>query len=322
MKLRKLVKKIRKSPLMRQKLSKHCEFYGMEYRVPIIDVATRWNSTYGMLKRAETLKVPLRALCQNEKTLKKLLIHDSEWSALNCLKALLEKFDRSTQLMSMERHPTIPAYLPTLNWLFESLETFIDENTGPLGEAAKQGLEKLKKYEKDLQIETSQIPYVATFLNPALKMDYFKEHSYSKKSLKEIQQTICGLFETTYEESHNANVELSKEQSSDEFYSHMFKRTKVNKQPKEFQKYLNCPLSAANVNVLDYWRAQVTEFPNLSKMARDYLAVQSGSVAVERDFSGGVDLVTPTRCSLKQQTIRACMCLKSWFKLSKSQSRC
>lgn len=97
----------------------------------------------------------------------------------------------------------------------------------------------------------------------------------------------------------------------------MYKRSKTNREPKEFQKYLNHPLSNAKVDLLDYWRSQKDEFPNLSKMAQDYLSIQGGSVPVERDFSMGTHLVTPTRCSLNPETIRACMCLKSWFQKPK-----
>lgn len=319
LKLRKLVKKIRKSPQMRQKLSNHCEFYGMQYLVPKIDVSTRWNSTYEMLLRAETLKTPLRALCLNENKLQKFLMNESEWNALKSLKILLGKFERSTKLISMERHTTIPAYIPTLNWLLESLESFID-NPGPMGEAAGIGLQKLKKYDEALQIKKSQIPYVAIFLNPALKMNYFKEHAYSKISIKEIQKSISELFEKVYEEGEST-ADIPEEETPDEFFTHMFKRSKSSNKPKEFQKYLNSPLSDPKVDILDFWRSQKDELPKLTKMARDYLGAQTGSVSVERDFSGGVDLITPTRCSLLPQTIRACMCLKSWYKFSKSQSR-
>lgn len=100
---------------MRQKLRKLCKFYGMTYLVPIIDVSTRWNSTFDMIQRADVLKTALCALCLHEKKLEKLLMSEGECNALNYLKALLQTFDRSTKLLSMERHPTISAYLPTLN---------------------------------------------------------------------------------------------------------------------------------------------------------------------------------------------------------------
>lgn len=311
-KLRQLIKKVRKSTQKRQKLKELCKLYKIDYLVPVVDVSTRWNSTYLMIERAFYLRTPLRALCSSEKSLKKYLTNEEEWTNLNTLKELLQKFDRSTKLMSMERHPTICSYLPTLNWLLESLESFIDANTGVLREAAQIGLNKLKKYENELRVDLSKLPYVAVFLNPSLKMSYFKEHDYNKTAIRDIQKTICGLFEKTYaNEATNKNDEA--EEPLDEFFDFMHKRA-TNKEPKEFQKYLHFPLSAPKVKVLEYWRSQKDEFPNLSNMARDYLGSQGSSVAVERDFSMGTHLVSPTRCSLKPETIRACMCLKSWIK--------
>ena len=77
-------------------------------------------------------------------------------------------------------------------------------------------------------------------------------------------------------------------------------------------------------------------YPHLAKIARDTLQFRvyvwiiiliinitltnktilminkATSVPVERVFSGGTDLIAAKRCSLKADTIRACMCLKSW----------
>ncbi len=39
------------------------------------------------------------------------------------------------------------------------------------------------------------------------------------------------------------------------------------------------------------------------------------SVPVECVFSGGTDLISQRRSSLAPETIRMCMCLKSWWKL-------
>lgn len=321
-KLRKLIKKIRKSPQMRQKLRRLCELYDIAYLTPIIDVATRWNSTFNMIERAAYLKVPLRALCSNEKSLNGLCMNEYEWKELNSLSALLQKFDRSTKLLSMERHPSICAYVPTLNWLLESVESFIGKNSGSLAHAAQVGLEKLKKYEEEIKIRNAKLPYVAMFLNPALKMSYFKEHDYTKPEIRQIQKTICEVFEENYERDNTNTIdEKVEEEPKDEFFDFMFKRAKANKEPKEFQKYLNFPLSSAKVDVIEYWRSQKEDFPSLSVMARDYLAIQSSSVAVERDFSMGVHLVSSTRCCLAPETIRACMCLKSWLKNLKSDSR-
>jgi len=44
-------------------------------------------------------------------------------------------------------------------------------------------------------------------------------------------------------------------------------------------------------DVLGFWKNNVGRFPNLSRMARDILAVQGGSVGVERVFSMGRDVI-------------------------------
>lgn len=179
------------------------------------------------------------------------------------------------------------------------------------------GLEKLKKYE--LSITNSKLPFLATFLNPACKMNYFREY-YSATETRQIRKEISEYFTEKYESPvavqppKRRMVDQSDDDSDDELYAHMFKRSKVDTASSEFQKYINLPLSNEKIDSIEFWKSQAVEFPNLSLMARDFLPLQCGSVSVERDFSGAVDLITPTRCSLMPQTIRADMCLKSWMK--------
>lgn len=307
-KLRKLIKKIRRSPKMRQAFRETCISIGIKFKVPIIDVKTRWNSSYRMIERAFELKEPLNELCTKIKSLSSFLISTSEWNELNIIMELLQKFDRATKFISMDRHITISAYLPTLYWLIDSLESFIDENSGSVVVAAEKGLAKLRKYET--LMSDSKIALISLFLNPALKLSYFKEHNYRKEYIKEIEKMIQKVLADNYESTDLAE----KKEKGDGFFAHMFKRSKKEENLTEFQKYVRFPLLSPKVDLLKHWKTQEIELPCLANMARDYLGAQSSSVPVERDFSGGVDLVTPKRCSLKPETIQACMCLKSWFK--------
>lgn len=310
-KLRKLVLKIRKSPQKRLKLRKLCKLHGMRYLTPKIDVKTRWNSTYEMLERAEKLKVPMRALCSSEKSLRSFIMHKNEWAELNVLCVLLQKFDRATKLMSMERHPTITAYLPTFHWLLDALHLFMNDNPGPLARAAENGLVKLQKYEEEFQLSKCKIPYFAVLLNPASKITFFKEHKF--RNVREIQKEFSDYFEREYDVAVENNQNKEQEDPEDELYAFMYKRPKITKATKEIQKYQQFPLSSFKVNILEFWQSHQADFPVLRKMARDILPVQGASVAVERDFSDAADVVTTNRCSLDKETIRKLMCLKDWY---------
>ena len=66
---------------------------------------------------------------------------------------------------------------------------------------------------------------------------------------------------------------------------------------------------------LKWWQNNQTKFPILSKIARDYLALQASSVPSERGFSSSGFTVTDMRSRLHPMTVRSLMVLKSWFKL-------
>ncbi|GES83434.1 zinc finger BED domain-containing protein RICESLEEPER 2-like [Rhizophagus clarus] len=80
----------------------------------------------------------------------------------------------------------------------------------------------------------------------------------------------------------------------------------------EIERYLALPCDK-NVEVLLWWQAHSTEFPVLSLMAKDYLAIQSTSVACEQAFSVAGNTITKVRNRLCLETARASLCTKSWI---------
>lgn len=49
-------------------------------------------------------------------------------------------------------------------------------------------------------------------------------------------------------------------------------------------------------------------------MAKDFLAASGTGVPVERLFSCGPDLLSHRRQAMSSETIKMCVCLKSWLK--------
>lgn len=177
--------------------------------------------------------------------------------------------------------------------------------------AARLGLAKLEKYQPT--VETTKIPFFAVILHPALKTTYFKEHNYPASAIREIQKQFTTYFEANYDMAPENATNQTNAESDDELYAFMFKRSKIDRRLTEFQKYLNLPMASKKVNCLEFWKIHQSEYPLLSQMARDIFPIQSASVSVERDFSRSTRVVTPDRAALKPETIRAVMCVKSFF---------
>jgi hAT family C-terminal dimerisation region len=89
---------------------------------------------------------------------------------------------------------------------------------------------------------------------------------------------------------------------------------KTNVEPMELRTYCDSRLHSMSGKfsndkakvVLTWWKAHQGIYPNLSRMARDYLAIPL--------FSSGKILITDNRNCLNEDTIQAHECLKSWIK--------
>lgn len=171
-----------------------------------------------------------------------------------------------------------------------------------LSVAVKAGIVKLQKYEA--YINDTKLPFICTFLNPALKMNYFKEF-YAKNAVRDINTKISPV--------QSSKRKVNQSDDEDDFYSHMYKRSKRSNEPTEIKNYSDLPLSNPKMDLIEYWKSKQQEY-SLSAMARYFLPIQCGSASVERYFSGAVKVVTPYRCRLQVDTIRARMSLKSWNK--------
>jgi len=63
-------------------------------------------------------------------------------------------------------------------------------------------------------------------------------------------------------------------------------------------------------NPLKWWKDNEHQYPNLSKLAKRYLAVQATSVGSERVFSTAGDIVTSQRAALSPENVDILIFLK------------
>ncbi|KAK5308758.1 hypothetical protein LTR70_010816, partial [Exophiala xenobiotica] len=70
--------------------------------------------------------------------------------------------------------------------------------------------------------------------------------------------------------------------------------------------------------VLKWWKANAFEYPALARAVRDYLAVPSTEVDVERVFSGARDVLGLRRHTMNAETMRWLVLLKSHYDVNSS----
>ncbi|CAK1592063.1 unnamed protein product [Parnassius mnemosyne] len=64
----------------------------------------------------------------------------------------------------------------------------------------------------------------------------------------------------------------------------------------------------------EWWRTHETEYPTLSKMARDFLSIRATSVPAERLISKASLVIRKHRNRLSDESARWLLCINSWSK--------
>lgn len=85
----------------------------------------------------------------------------------------------------------------------------------------------------------------------------------------------------------------------------------------QLEKYLREPLvdrkQFPKLDVLDYWKSNVTTYPELSQMARDILSIPITTVASESAFSHGGRVIGKFRSSILPKNAEAILCGRDWL---------
>jgi hypothetical protein len=305
--LRFWVKRIRVSPQRLRRLQQLCEACSppISFVKPVIDVSTRWNSTLDMIERSLRLKPALNMFILEDNDARKDYsiqeLGPRQWGFFENLSKFLKPFKDVTTFCSSSSYPTLSVVVPLYNSLMDHCESWKASTKfqSCFCDAVELCLSKLAEYYN----LTSHVFSICTLIDPRLKLEYYKNsHAFGHENPEKLTEHLNNIYEIQYLKCSKIVTEDDSISSNDEnFIRNVFKKRKL-KNVEEVALYLSEPVIDLSDDPLLWWKNNQHKYPNLSRLARDFLAIPASSVPSECAFSSGRRLVSDFRCSLASET--------------------
>ena len=136
--LRLIVKKLRSSPDQRKRFLGQCRLADVDELMLSLDVPTRWNSTFAMIQRAIKVREGLRNWLGTDPEIGKvklgfLQFSDTDWTTLDLMCGILQKFEEASIMMSGEKYPTLSLSMLVFIELFTFIESKVHNDNDSYG---------------------------------------------------------------------------------------------------------------------------------------------------------------------------------------------
>ncbi|KAL7082188.1 hypothetical protein ACP275_14G084000 [Erythranthe tilingii] len=294
----------------------------------ILDVKTRWNSTFLMLSTALIYKDVFFRLKQRDSSYSCMPSED-EWTLAKQICEKLELFYKVTEIFSGTSYPTANVYFSKIC----QIKIHITEWSTSLNEVIKKmALSMLGKFDFYWNA-IHGIMGVAAILDPQFKMvlvEFLYGKIYGDLAFLEINKVkdICYKLLDEYSSKKRDSDGVSSPSSTvvDDSQSSrgdilldydllVNSKKKKGDGKKELDHYLeDAVLPRSNdFDILSWWKNNGLKYPTLRLIARDVLAIPVSTVASESAFSTSGRLLSPHRSRLHSKTVEALMCSQNWL---------
>lgn len=301
-----------------------------------------------MITRALDVKERIERFCKgwlkdtpSEKALKLNKMKPQHWKQLDRIHDALSTFEVAT-MDSQGNQRYLYDWFPTLSFMLNIIDDFKTEFAAEAAEDASfkyiseccdHAWHKIEKYYK--LCDNMPIVYAAVYLNPTLKSHWF-ESQWTQESQSSwastVRQQVVDIWTTYKDTSVPAAPAAPAAPSEDSVHDRLreFKRLKtthiataaldelddyLSSDPLPDPQYASGQYNAkvAPFDCLTWWMSRRQQWPNLSRMALDCLALPLMSDNPERSFSAGRDMITYRRSQLAGDIIEACAFLRSAY---------
>lgn len=306
----------------------------------IHDTPTRWSSTLHMLKRMAELKEPLSLYAASNPKVAQNLPTSTEWTVLaNCV-STLEPFEEITKRMS-DANASVSDVIPMIQSLKSVLaSTDADASCSDSDSDTDQGIRTMKSTlrreisERFGDLENNELYTLATYLDPRYKGKFFS----SLHVTANVKTALARYVEAVVDDGNNSRSD--KQENVKPSQVHTNAAPNVGKQKKKtlsseinalmesssddepepgtprvaielVEKYASEKRLTITDEPLKWWNSNKANHPNLSHLARKYLACPPSSVASEQLFSKAGIIYDEKRNRLLGQNAEKLMFLKS-----------
>lgn len=309
----------------------------------IEDNDTRWNSFFLAIGRAINVRERIVEFCYangataSERRLEDDTLSRCEWDQLERTYTLLEDFYATTMVNEGQRKTFLHDWFPSLHVLFNDIDTQYESfkrerGYEDLARSCEAAWLKCEKY----YIATDQSPliYAATMLCPWYKLAWFEQEwtdSTQASWVSSVRGYVEDLWVSEYKPAAAKPVFATPPSSSFAARDSAFARQAEAKRLKlthtmtsvdELTAYLALdPIPEDSMDPVQYWIERRYQFPNLSRLAFDTLAIPPMADDNERSFSSARDLITYRRNRLKDDIINASECLHNWYGRPQARAR-
>ncbi|KAJ1296158.1 hypothetical protein BS78_01G278200 [Paspalum vaginatum] len=278
-----------------------------------LDVSTRWNSTYLMLRDALHYKPAfIRLKSSNRRKYAKISPTDSEWDMAVKVFHCLKNFYHLTELLSGTSYPTANQFYRGFCEIKELIDKWCIDEDLTIRVMAESMSEKFEKYWSCSSLSLA----VACFLDPRYKkklVEYYMRKfygAYYQIRLDEFVGVVKNLFQFYASSKPKSKSDMNANQ-----HSFLYDDTVPdNNAMSELDTYMAEPLLKQHpFDILAYWKINTDKYPVLSEIARDMMAIQVSTVASESAFSAAGRVIDPYRNRLDAEMVQALICSKDWI---------
>ncbi|XP_059436825.1 zinc finger BED domain-containing protein RICESLEEPER 2-like [Corylus avellana] len=321
------------SELRLLKFAEHATNLQLSKKKLLLDMLTRWNSTYMKLATALEFRKVFPMYSYNDNIFTWVPLHEN-WVKVEYVCKLLEVFNRVTKIVFGSDFPTANLLLPEV-WRMKDV---INKKSDDENEYIRSMAQKMKiKFDKYWG-ECNLLMLVAAILDLRCKMllikfcfpIIYKDSEVAtniklvEKGMKEIYDVYVNEHNSNLAEQHlhkssshgasSSNAICEKGDGGRDLFESFLRTTDSVQQPikSNLDIYLEesvfIPEKGMKFNALEWWKANTLKYHILSKVAKYILSIPITTPISESTFSAGRRVIDPHRASLAPETVKKLLC--------------